>query len=85
MANPSRPKLEPQVLAKQKLHKYYVDVSDILFIFDGALEIIKACPVNMTDYHNECENAQTMQRSIVDSLNNLAPMAASSRAFGRRA
>ena len=44
--NPSNKEME-----KQQRHEFYVDVADILSILEGCLNLIKECPLNMSDYH----------------------------------
>jgi len=61
--NPSNKEME-----KQQRHEFYVDVTDILSILEGCLNLIKECPLNMSDYHTK----ETDINKLIQEVDNIS-------------
>lgn len=57
-------------MAKQQRHEYYVDVNEILSIFEGCIKLIKGCPRNMTDYHTKVPDLSSILEPNQSAFNN---------------
>jgi hypothetical protein len=55
-------------MEKQQRHEYYVDVADILSILEGCLNLIKACPLNISDYHTR----ELDMISLIQEIDNIS-------------